>query len=508
MRFARVVGADAADALLRSLCALPMTSDGEYLGAMGPWLESLLQFKGPLPRDAGADRPDRPTETRLLALIAGAVASSPFGDPSHMPTIEWDGLPYRVDPATATLRRLQDVRDVMGGPALDAALALAAEARALRGDVNPAQALSRIESAADALRTPKPDGAPNWRPAEPDLRGIPSSAAGRSPTAGRAADWYLASVLSSIVYASFVGERDSQALLGGDPSRLHDLGPAEVDRGGSALVPWRVPAEVRDRKVGWHVQGSLLGLDLALGRFALRRVSKDEVPPAPRVNHAERLALTEPVLLQSPFDQSEAGRDGLLAALARGRARLADARASSEALLKAAAAVDLDEWRTQMLPWMLEHERERIAELWSLAELVRLGAADERGADSFDAFGSSMWSVRGQLACRFPWRQPWTTVAGRKGVRVVAGLMPDLAVAVAESLAAMKLPVRLYAGVLAVATQELLNTVRMDHDDDWLALVAGVQRVAGRPFEDYVAALTYDGPLIPILQEPGHATRH
>jgi len=400
------------------------------------------------------------------------------------------------------------VRDVMGGPALDAALALAAEARALRGDVNPAQALSRIESAADALRTPKPDGAPNWRPAEPDLRGIPSSAAGRSPTAGRAADWYLASVLSSIVYASFVGERDSQALLGGDPSRLHDLGPAEVDRGGSALVPWRVPAEVRDRKVGWHVQGSLLGLDLALGRFALRRVSKDEVPPAPRVNHAERLALTEPVLLQSPFDQSEAGRDGLLAALARGRARLADARASSEALLKAAAAVDLDEWRTQMLPWMLEHERERIAELWSLAELVRLGAADERGADSFDAFGSSMWSVRGQLACRFPWRQPWTTVAGRKGVRVVAGLMPDLAVAVAESLAAMKLPVRLYAGVLAVATQELLNTVRMDHDDDWLALVAGVQRVAGRPFEDYVAALTYDGPLIPILQEPGHATRH
>ncbi len=508
MRFARVVSADGADALIRSLCALPMTSDGEYLGAMGPWLESLmLQFKGPLPPDLGGDATGRPVETRLLALIAGAVGSSPFGDLSHMPTIEWDGLPYRVDPATATLRRLQDVRGVMGGPALDAAVALAAEAWALRGGVNPAQALARIESAAGALRTRQPDGAPSWRPAEPDLRDIPPSAAGRSLTVGRAADWYLASVLSSIVYASFVGGRDSQALLGGDPSPLHDLGLAETDRGTGALAPWRIPAEVHDRTVNWHIAGSLVGLDLALGRFALRRVSTDEVPPAPRMTDAERLALTEPVLLLSPFDPSEAGREALLAALSRGRARLADAGASGEALLKAAAAVGLDEWRTQMLPWMSEHERERIAELWSLAELVRLGGADGQGADAFDAFGSSMWSVRGQLACRFPWRQPWTTFSGRKGIRVVAGLVPDLAIAVAESLAAMKLPARLSAGVLAVATQELLDTARMNHDDDWLALVAGVQRMAGRPFEDYVAALTYDGPLIPILQEPRRATR-
>jgi len=160
-----------------------------------------------------------------------------------------------------------------------------------------------------------------------------------------------------------------------------------------------------------------------------------------------------------------------------------------------------------MLPWMSEHERERIAELWSLAELVRLGGSDARGTSGYDAFGSSMWSVRGQLACRFPWRQPWTTFAGRKGVRVVAGLVPDLAIAVAESLAALKLPARLSAGVLAVATQELLNTVRVNHDDDWLALVAGVQQIARGSFEDYVTALTSDGPLIPILQEPRHASR-
>jgi hypothetical protein len=524
MRFARAVDARAADALVRSLCAVPMTADGEYLGAMGPWLESLLlQFKGPLPLDFGGDRPDRPLETRLLALVAGAVASSPFGDPSRMPTLEWEGLRYRVDPAAVTLRRLQNVRDVMGGPSVDAVLTLAGAVGALPGTPNPAQALARVESAAAALHTPQPADAPSRRSATPNLRELLSTtrtllrdetrnsnqgnvgrtgdnvpgAAARHVGMRRATDWYLASVLSSIVYAQHVGERGSAALLGGDPSPLHDFG----------LAPWRCPVEVRDPSTGWHLSGSLLGLDVALGGFALRRVSKDEVPPAPRLTDVERQALTEPVVLLSPFDQSEVDREALVTALARGRARLAGAQASGEALLKAAAAIDLDEWRTEMLPWMSEHERERIAELWSLAEIVRLGGDDGAGADDFDAFGSSMWSVRGQLTCRFPWRQPWTTFAGRKGVRVVAGLVPDLAIAVADALSALKLPARLSVGVLAVVTQEMLDTVRVNHDDDWLALVGQARRLSGHSFEDYVATLTYDGPLIPIPQEPRRATR-
>jgi hypothetical protein len=156
---------------------------------------------------------------------------------------------------------------------------------------------------------------------------------------------------------------------------------------------------------------------------------------------------------------------------------------------------------------MSEHERERIAALWSLAEIVRLGGDDTPGAEDFDAFGSSMWSVRGQLACRFPWRQPWATFAGRKGVRVVAGLVPDLAIAVADALAALKLPARLSVGVLAVVTQEMLDTVRVNHDDDWLALIGQARRLSGHSFEGYVATLTDDGPLIPILQEPRRATR-
>ena len=105
---------------------------------MGPWLQSLLlRFAGAPAEDAAGGRPDRPLETRLLALTAGAVRSSPYGDPSRMPTVEWEGLQYRVDPAAATLRRLQNVRDVMGGTAVRRRAAVRARGRGAAERVQP-----------------------------------------------------------------------------------------------------------------------------------------------------------------------------------------------------------------------------------------------------------------------------------------------------------------------------------------------------------------------------------
>jgi hypothetical protein len=56
--------------------------------------------------------------------------------------------------------------------------------------------------------------------------------------------------------------------------------------------------------------------------------------------------------------------------------------------------------------------------------------------------------------------------------------------------------------VLSVASQDLLDHVRVSHADDWPGLVAEAQRVVRGRMEDYVAALTNDGPLIPLMQEP------
>jgi len=86
--------------------------------------------------------------------------------------------------------------------------------------------------------------------------------------------------------------------------------------------------------------------------------------------------------------------------------------------------------------------------------------------------------------------------------------VPDMAIATAEALAALKLPARLSAGLLAATTQELLVTIQVNHSDDWMALVSGVRSVSKHSFEAFVTALTGDGPLIAILQEPGHETRH
>jgi hypothetical protein len=140
--------------------------------------------------------------------------------------------------------------------------------------------------------------------------------------------------------------------------------------------------------------------------------------------------------------------------------------------------------------------------LWSLGELTLLGVPAGASTAGFDAFGASQWSLRGEPACRFLRRQPWTTLAGRKGSGMVPALVPDLMLAVADSLAARRLPARLLAGVLSVAAQDLLDHVRVSHADDWPGLVAEAQRVVRGRLEDYVAALTSDGPLMPLEQEP------
>jgi hypothetical protein len=251
------------------------------------------------------------------------------------------------------------------------------------------------------------------------------------------------------------------------------------------------------------VSGSLLGLDVALGRFALRRVASEVMPAAPAFTDAERQAFTEPVVLVSPFDYTDEARDALVAALRAGRARLAGA--TPDALAAAAAEAGLDEWRAAMVPWLAARDPARVGDLWSLAEIVRLGLPDTLPVTGFDAWGGSGASMDGNLVCGFPWRQPWTTLAGRKGGRMVPSLVPDLGIALAEALADRELPARLSAGVLAVATQDLLDTIRTNHDDDWLTLVARARRIAAGRVDDYVAALTIGGPLVPADSEQPYA---
>ncbi len=76
--------------------------------------------------------------------------------------------------------------------------------------------------------------------------------------------------------------------------------------------------------------------------------------------------------------------------------------------------------------------------------------------------------------------------------------MADLKLRVLEVLEQRHLPAALTRGVLASALQDYLDEARPGHGDDWFTLARQVDRVSADRFDDYIAALTAGGPLVPL----------
>jgi hypothetical protein len=148
------------------------------------------------------------------------------------------------------------------------------------------------------------------------------------------------------------------------------------------------------------------------------------------------------------------------------------------------------------------HDPASRLEFFSLGELARLGGLDTASFTTLDAWGTSGFSRDQGLATIYPVHLPWTTISGRRGLRAVEALVPDLTIGLAESSARLGLPASLTAGMLLVATQEFIDTLQTAHEDDWLAMVVHAQSVARSRVEDYVAGLTISGPLVPEQKQP------
>jgi hypothetical protein len=86
---------------------------------------------------------------------------------------------------------------------------------------------------------------------------------------------------------------------------------------------------------------------------------------------------------------------------------------------------------------------------------------------------------------------------GRLQFGLLATQVADLNLHVAEMLHRLQLPAVLAKGVLAAATQDYIDQVRPIHMNDWITLVRAAQAVSQDRIEDYVAALTAAGPLVP-----------
>jgi len=304
----------------------------------------------------------------------------------------------------------------------------------------------------------------------------------------------LAAALRALAYAPALGDPEGAVTLSPDVVDRHDFGGSRSAPGRD--VAWRPPVERTGIGAPWHVAGSLMGLDLALARSALRRLSIDDMPAVPTVNLNDQLTLARTAVALRPIDFDDATRDELADAIRRGRARVADAGASETALRALADEAALTSAERQALAWTVSTAPGIGASLFSTRHLLWLGRPRvDRG--TLDRWGVLGQPVDGRLSTRFDPPVPWDYLAGRPDVGVLATQVPDLTLRLAEVTAERQVPAVLIPALLLFATQDFWHEVDARFSDDWPAMARGAASLPVGRIEDYVASLASGGPLRP-----------
>jgi hypothetical protein len=499
------------EALLNSLLAVPLSASSQYLGGVLRWIAEDL-------------RAALPAGDSLDAVVQGALAGPDATITA--PRIEWEGRQYRVDVTAAELQRLERVREKQGGATLELAIDLAAAARRLTaaapGTPGPL-ALAAVQGVTAQLKTEtegrfarfsqspfQSDGFPPGVVPPPDPREgaikavdelakiTDSSMLTRTPRAIAelvdAADEAAAQALVSLVYAVDLGDPNGAALLAGDVSRRHDFGFGQKDNDQRLRAAWMMPRPDVSPGVPWHVDGSLLGLDIALAPIAMRRLSSDRALEAPTLSANDREAFAIGFGLMNPFTLSDTTRDAIAEAIERGRRRVV-AMKDVAAVEAAADDLDMDGWRRRVLRWTVVHEGDRLESMFSLRELLALG--DPAQEIDLDPWGTAATLSTGCVCTRMPAPGRLPLFVGRRQIGLLATVVPDLNLHVARMLAVLRLPARLAKYVLSAAVQDFVDEIRATDPDDWLSIIRGAGAVPRDRIEDYVAAAAADGPLVP-----------
>ena len=377
-------------------------------------------------------QPDQWTgQTAYESRILQAMAGSQETD---LPTIEWENLRYRIDLAAFERERLRGIREQLESPGLDAALASA----------QPRQ---------------------------------------------------IADALTVLIYTPALGDPNGQAMLGADIATRHDFGfdaPAGARR---AELAWALPHDQVGSGGPWHVEGALVGLDIGLARLALRRISDNDMPIAPSINLNDQLTLSRTIPTLNPRDLRDDSRDRIVAAIARGRRRVADAGTDLAALTVLATETRMTAAERQTLPWLLARAPELPRQLFGLRDFLWLGKPD-LPRDELDRWGVYGEPLNGRARTVMPEAQPWEDFTGRAEGGFMGTQSPDLVLRMAEETARLKLPSRLIPSLLMYATQDYWHDVAARFADDRPAMARQALALSPSRVEDYVAALA-GGPLRP-----------
>ena len=502
MAMAGTLAGPARDRLLERLAALNIDGTTGYAGAVARWLREQVHPAMPHANDIEG------------ALIAGL--SGPPADPATVRRITWEGQRYRLDLTASEQQRLRRVREKQGGPAIDLPLQMAEAAQLLRSEKLTADDLQDVVTQFTALATDLPEkareeeaddlpvgvGMPpplheTIRKANEDLtRALRNKDLKRAPRIAEPivelADDLLARTMLSLVYAISLGDPEGTVLLADDVSHRHDFGYAIKDGEMRARLVWAIPRQEVAPNVPWHVSGSLLGLDIALSTLALRRVATDHMLEAPKLTSNARDTFAASVSLLDPSLLRDADRDAIADNLERGRTRLANLNA--EQLAAVARELQLDAARIRALKWLQAHGTSDFSSMFSSTESLILGGG--RLAE-LQPWGMAVVAVNGCLCTRLTPPGNWRALSGRPQLGLAATILPDVNFRVAQVLKELGLPAAVAKVILSAAMQDFIDEVRPTDDGDWLALSRAAHEITRERIEDYVAAATASGPLMP-----------
>jgi hypothetical protein len=490
--------------LIAGLAAIDLDDRGDYGGRIVEWLTAAAPAgRDPgdgAPTNGGAETAGHGLDDRVLALLAGTRA--PRGE-----TVEWEGTRYRVDPAGAETGRLRSLLGDAVPPYLATAESLVAAAVALEDKGLTRAALTTHGEAVEAaIGAISGDGDVRHRIRDLDARGREAmtavaraarsgdtkSAARLAPPLRLLADVLAARGLMELAYAAALGQAENAAIPAGDAASRHDFG---FDMPGFGRPgAWRRPAAGADRARDWHVTGALLGLDVVLAPLALTRVSTRPPATRPTLNDEDRRVMTETVVLMEAPRLSAADHRTVLAAIRRGRARLAAVRSDRD-VEAIADALSLPAARRTLLAWTVAQSAAP-ARL-SPYELLVLGLETDPSHARLDAWGASGEPRIGCLCLQLPGRQA-DLMTGRWHTGALATGFPDLNLRLAEVLGDLRMPATLLPSVLAAATWDFVLNVRSRDFDDRQGLIDFVDALTSDRVEQYLALLTTDGPLVPL----------
>ena len=510
---ARMLEVSAARRLAASLAALGSGSPGPSVpapaaaslaaGAVGAWMRSTL-----LPALCGENAAVDPCVVR-------AVSGEGWPE-NRNGTVTWETERYRIDLGAATATRIGRIRAAQKATPIDDGLTLLFAAARL---ADPGAQAEDVQRAAVVVKTLA--SGPNAGRSElfghgiPNIRASLRSAASRlasGPAAGEraevasslveAGDLLLAEALVSFAYAVSIGEPDDAVLMAGDPSLQHRF-DATI---GPATPPWHLPDEVQTADGSWLTEGAVMGLHTVFARSWLRRLSIHDPGLRPRPNPQDVRAFGESEAIFNPFDLTDAGRDAIVGAIRRGRARLGELLQAPATLWKAAAEAGISEWRCRAVLWAARPRSKASdggdatqpgpGDYVSLSELLWLGEP-ELSTEDLDRWGVSSRTVDGRLTPRMPRRHAWEDFQGPRGVGLLPAWTADVHLRAAEMLVELGLPGALAPGITSYVVWDVITTATMAHQDDWLAIVRAARTLPEDRTFDYVSTLTATGPLVP-----------